>query len=428
MRTALLAIVLLVTPVWAAEAPPACPFAAGALPADTLPPGTPHGASIPIDHIVVLMQENHSFENYFGHLHPSAQRHLANPDPTALAGAPIIAFHDPHTCVPHGLDLDHSWTGSHRQWDGGAMDGFTAANVDPQDPTGRRTMAYYTRADLPFYYGLAREFGIGARYFCSVLGPTYPNRMYLFAGTSFGHIQNDFPSSPTEFSQPTILNLLDAHGITWREYVSDVPMFIFFAYVRDHPANVVPIAQYFADAAAGTLPQVAFLDARGFGTLNQESDEHPPANVQVGEEFGAGVVAALMASPDWARSALFLTYDEHGGYFDPSPHRQLVCPTTSRRCSARRTRRPRSIATGSACRWSWSRRMRGATSFRTSSMTTRRSCASSRPGSTCRPSRGATRTPLRCSSSFMSRGPTYASPTSRPRSSTLSVRPSAWRP
>jgi phospholipase C len=319
MRTALLAIVLLVTPVWAAESLPACPFAAGALPADTLPPGTPHGASIPIDHIVVLMQENHSFENYFGHLHPSAQRHLANPDPTAPAGAPIVAFHDPHTCVPHGLDLDHSWTGSHREWDGGAMDGFTAANVDPQDPTGRRTMAYYTRADLPFYYGLARAFGIGARYFCSVLGPTYPNRMYLFAGTSFGHIQNDFPSSPTEFSQPTILNLLDAHGITWREYVSDVPMFIFFAYVRDHPANVVPIAQYFADAAAGTLPQVAFLDARGFGTLNQESDEHPPANVQVGEAFGEQVVAALMASPDWARSALFLTYDEHGGYFDPVP-------------------------------------------------------------------------------------------------------------
>ena len=302
---------------WAAESSPECPFGAGSLPVDTLPPGTPHGSAIPIDHILVLMQENHSFENYLGHLH--AHRHVSNPDPTGHAGARVFAFHDHHTCVPHDLDLEHSWTGSHREWDGGAMDGFTAANVDPKDPKGRRTMAYYTRKDLPFYYDLARTFAIGDRYFCSVLGPTYPNRAYLFAGTSFGLIENDFPPSSTEYSQPTILNVLDAHGVSWREYYSDVPMFLFFAYVRDHPTNVVPIAQYFTDARAGTLPQVAFLDARGFGTLNQESDEHPPANVQVGEAFTSKVVRALMASPSWSRAALFLTYDEHGGYYDGVP-------------------------------------------------------------------------------------------------------------
>jgi len=332
MRAAVLLTVLIATAAAATEPPAACGFGAGALPVDTLPPGTPHGAAIPLDHVLVLMQENRSFDHYFGHLHAEGQphaeaepRHAVNPDPTVPAGAPqparvrIRAFHDRHTCVPDGLDLDHSWTGSHREWDGGAMDGFTVANVDPRDPTGRRTMAYFTRQDLPFYYRLARAFAIGDRYFCSVLGPTYPNRFYLFAGTSFGHIQNDLPPSASDFSQPTILNLLDAHGLPWREYYSDVPMFLPFAYVRNHPANVVPIAQYFADVAAGTLPAVAFIDARGFGTLNQESDEHPPANVQVGEKFVADVVQALMASPSWPRAALFLVYDEHGGYYDHVP-------------------------------------------------------------------------------------------------------------
>src|SRR5262249_5572635 len=92
-----------------------------------------------------------------------------------------------------------------------------------------------------------------------------------------------------------------------------------FAHARNPAAHVVPTAQYFAAGAAGTLPAVAFIDARGFGTLNQESDEHPPANVQVGEKFVADVVQALMASPSWPRAALFLVYDEHGGYYDHVP-------------------------------------------------------------------------------------------------------------
>src|SRR5262245_9827733 len=115
-----------------AWAVPGCPFSAGALPADTLPAGTPHGAQIPVNTILVLMQENRSFDHYLGRLHFSGQplvepepREAANPNP--LGGDPIRAFHQRHYCEV--ADLDHSWNGTHREWDGGAMDGFTQQNV-----------------------------------------------------------------------------------------------------------------------------------------------------------------------------------------------------------------------------------------------------------------------------------------------------------
>jgi phospholipase C len=318
-----LVLVLAAAPLHA-ETPPPCPFGPGDHPAATLPPGTPLGADIPIDHVLVLMQENRSFDHYFGRLPHTGQRHAdglprgaSNPDPTG--GPAIGTFHQTRTCEADGLDLAHGWNAVHRQYNGGAMDGFTETNVEPEDPTGGRAMGYYTRTELPFYYRLARTFAIGDRYFSSVLGPTYPNRYFLLAATSFGHISNEFPTGANDWSQPTIFNLLDDAGVSWKIYNNDLPFGFLFAYVRAHPANVVPIAQYFTDAAAGTLPQVTFIDPRFLGTPNQESDEHPPANVQVGQAFVADVVRALIASPLWLRSALFLTYDEHGGYYDHVP-------------------------------------------------------------------------------------------------------------
>src|SRR5207249_3053442 len=140
----------------------------------------------------------------------------------------------------------------------GAMDGFTAQNVDPSDPTGSRTMGYYDQRDLPFYYGLYSTFGVGSRYFSSVLSQTFPNRFYLLAGTSFGHIKNDFPTDPNQYDQKTIFNELDAAGISWKIYYAQVPFAFLFSYVRDQaaqrPGLVAPIAQYYADAATGNLP------------------------------------------------------------------------------------------------------------------------------------------------------------------------------
>jgi phospholipase C len=325
MRSSLLAAVAVVLAgaavAAAQEAPASCPFEAGALPTTTHPDGL-HGAQIPIDHVIVLMQENRSFDHYFGKLHAlnhgveRVPSHASNPNP--LGGKPIRPTHARALCEV--ADVDHSWNGTHRAWNNGAMDGFAAENVDPADPTGSRAMHYFTKRELPFYYKLYSTFATSDRHFCSVLGPTFPNRHYLLTGTSFGRIRNDLPdASAGEFSQRTIFESLDEAGVSWKIYDAQVAFALLYGYVRSHADHVHPIADYFADAAAGTLPQVAFIDPIFLGDENTENDEHPPANVQVGQAFVASIVGALTSSPAWSRSALLITYDEHGGFWDHVP-------------------------------------------------------------------------------------------------------------
>ena len=286
---------------------------------------------IPIDHVIVLMQENHSFDNYLGMLYKYAPdldvealpADASNPDPTNPGGPLISAYHEPSLCA--SFDLNHSWEGTHEQWNNGAMDGFTKTNVAPNDPTGKRAMGYYDETDLPFYYGLYSTFAMGDRYFSSLMGPTQPNRFYLYAGSSFGRIVNGLPPSGNEFSQRSVFNLLDEAGVSWKIYSSQLAYSAFFYYVRSNAsAHISNIASYYADAAAGTLPQVAFIDPVFLG--DQQNDEHPPANVQQGQKFVADVVNALMASPNWPSSAMFLEYDEHGGYYDHVPPPEAVPP------------------------------------------------------------------------------------------------------
>jgi phospholipase C len=302
--------------------------------------GAEAGSGLPahqIKHIVVLMQENRSADTYLGQLSVQgqpgyeAEPTTGNPDPLN-PGNTIVPFHKTALCETS--DLNHSWNGSHQEWDNGAMDGFTAANdinspdnSDPADPSGARSMGYYDKTDLPFYNWLYKKWAIGDRYFGSVLSQTFPNRFFLLAGTSFGHIANDLPTSPTEFSQPSIFELLDAANITWKVYFSQIPFAYTFAYVRNHaPGNVVPVDQYYSDAKAGTLPQVSFVDPIFEGAPNVENDEHPPSNVQVGQRFSWRVIKKLERSPQWPTSALFFTYDEHGGFYDHVPPPAAVAP------------------------------------------------------------------------------------------------------
>ena len=271
-----------------------------------------------LQHIVVLMQENRSFDEYFGALpgtrQPASRSRARSGNPNPVDPSSVIApFHQSAGCEVD--DLNHAWTGTHAEIDDGRMDGFTAQNVVPADPTGSRAMGYYDNRDLPYYYRLASTFGVGDRYFASVPGPTYPNRFYEMAGTSFGHIENDLPPEGG-WPQPTIFGRLSQAGITWKVYDAQFATATFFADVKAHMDQVQPIAQYFADAAAGTLPQVAFIEPTYIGTVTQESDEHPPANSQVGQQFTANVIQALMSSRDWRSSAFILTFDEHGGYYD----------------------------------------------------------------------------------------------------------------
>ena len=300
---------------------PSCTFGTGALPTDTAPGGL-HGDQIPIEHVVVIMQENRSYDHYFGRLRRKSgpPRGSSNPDPTG--GDPIKPFHTHLYCEVD--DLDHSWNGTHNERDSGAMDGFTAANVTTNDPKGQRAMGYYTKRDLPFYYKLYKKFAMGDRYFCSVLSQTFPNRYYLLAGTSFGEIRNNVPDlGGPQYTARTIFNSMDeaTPAVSWKVYYSDLPFAAIFGYVRQQRiGNLYPMGSNDAtnplllDAANGTLPQVAYVDPSFGGET--ENDEHPPTNIQLGQAFTAKIINAIMHGPNWNNTVIFLTYDEHGGYWD----------------------------------------------------------------------------------------------------------------
>jgi phospholipase C len=304
---------------------PSCTFGPGALPADTLPPGALHGNAIPVQHIIVMMQENRSYDHYFGKLRKKSgpPRGTSNPDP--LGGDPIKPFHTKRYCEV--ADLDHSWSGTHRERNGGAMDGFTAENAVTEDPHGFRAMGFYTKRDIPYYYKLYKKFAMGDRFFCGVLSQTFPNRYYLLAGTSFGQIRNNIPDlAGPNYTNRTIFNLMDEASppVSWKIYYSDLPFGALFGYVRGKIAtNTVHMNpddsqnQLLLDAASGNLPQVAYVDPAFMGEA--ENDEHPPTNVQKGQAFAAKILNALMHGPAWSSTVILLTYDEHGGYFDHVP-------------------------------------------------------------------------------------------------------------
>ena len=298
---------------------PDCSRGAGSLPDPSRPPGTAD-PSIPIEHIVILMQENRSFDHYFGQLNQfgyngevdGLTEEMSNPD---IDGTPIAPFHQSLYCTD---DTDHEWNGSHLEWNLGQNDRFVIQNTsDPEAHDGIRAMSYYDQTDIPYYYALANAFSIGDRYFCSVLGPTFPNRFFLLTGTAFGHIRNDFPGSPDEFTQFTIFEQLNNYGISWKYYFSDLPITgLFFPMFVANIDKMAILSDYYVDLQTESLPQVVFLESAFTGDRATESDEHPPADFQVGQASVAERINALFSSSYWPDSALFLTYDEHGGFFD----------------------------------------------------------------------------------------------------------------
>jgi phospholipase C len=289
----------------------------GSLPHPRLPEGTD---TLPqIDHVVIVMMENHSFDNYFGVLNRrvgfpihDGVRTAANPDGT---GNLIHAFHMPSTCQLNGHP-SQSWNASHIAYDGGRNDGFVLGS-------GPVAMGYWTGDDLPFYYGLARTFPLASRWFSSTLCQTYPNRRFLMAGTAAGIISTT-AQALTAPPPPNgnIFERLDAHGIAWRNYYSDLPsVAILLDYARQNQSKLLHIGQFFLDAAAGTLPAVALVDP----AFNGGSEENPD-DIRVGEQFAAQVINAVMAGPGWPKTLLVWLYDEHGGYYDHIPPPRAIAP------------------------------------------------------------------------------------------------------
>jgi phospholipase C len=221
-------------------------------------------------------------------------------------------------------DPDHSWAGVHTQYDGGRMDGFYIDSGDIAIP-------YYTARELPFYYSLFDTAGLCANYFCSVLGPTWPNRFYLMSGTSGGITNNGFWGYGIFDSNrwPIILDLLDDAGVSWGIYnlggIDDVPsgesdnVAVFWSRWAHDPRTVFTEDDYLRDCRTGRLPEVSWL----IPSYTNQVDEHPPADVSVGMRLQERMITALRCSPAWRDSAFLLTYDEHGGFFDHVPPPQV---------------------------------------------------------------------------------------------------------
>jgi phospholipase C len=292
----------------------ACMFGAGAIASETLGLDEATRSKLPIRHVIVIMKENRSFDHLFGALktvQPEAETFppgFTNPD---TKGAPLAPFHLTTTCV--GNDPDHQWDAMHKQVDGGKMDGFVTSAAQSTGSDGKFALGYYDENDLPFYYFLASTYAIADHHFPSVRSGTFPNRDYLLLGTSDKVTATQFSVWPDP-SLPTIFDRLDAAGVSLGVYGDDHPL----EETLNNPAKnwealhpwkpVQALIDAFAD---GSVPSVVFVD----GTENVQ-DEHPTADVQVGEAWTKRLYDAAVASPLWSSTVLLLTYDEAGGFFD----------------------------------------------------------------------------------------------------------------
>jgi phospholipase C len=270
----------------------------------------PAPRNLPIDTFVVLMMENRSFDHYLGWL-PGADGRQAGLEFTNSSGSKLATHHLDFTQSCGFLDPDHSWQGGRTELDGGRMDGFLRSQSDAF------SIGYYEEADVPFTPHAAKAFTTFDRFFCSVLGPTYPNREYMHAGQSYGMIDNSLPlsSGHTGFPDTTIFNSLSRAGVSNQYFYTDLPISSLWG--QAGLARSSQVQQYYERAAAGTLPALSFVDPAFQGEDQGTSgDEHPLADIRVGQAFVADIVHAFMSSPQFKRGALFMVYDEWGGFFD----------------------------------------------------------------------------------------------------------------
>jgi phospholipase C len=289
-------------------------------------PTKPEGTDLipEIETIVVLMMENHSYDNYLGLLGRGDGLEVGKdgkPEPTHAntdaSGHPVPLFRMPNTCQPDGKP-SQQWNDMITQWDNGAMDGFVRSTSGPT------AMGYWTADDLPFYHGLATTFPISDRWFASCFGQTYPNRRYLIAGTSMGTIHTITEPDVATLVPPngTLMDALNRHGIPWMDYYTNAPSIgLYLPVLANNLKKTAKTEQFFTDAAAGKLPPFSLVEP----DFDKQSEEDPQ-DISVGESFAARVVNATMQSPQWPKTVLIWIYDEHGGYYDHVAPPTAVAP------------------------------------------------------------------------------------------------------
>lgn len=275
--------------------------------------GTAQGVG-QIDHVIVVMMENRSFDHYLGALTLEEGRDEIDgltgleTNPSNL-GEDVPVFKLDISCQE---DPPHSWGSSHAQYNQGANDGFVIKHEGNHGyEVGAEAMGYYGREALPIHYALADHYCVPDRFFCSVMSSTWPNRFYGHTGSSKGIQGND--THPDGYDQMSVYKALEEVGEDWRYYYTDVP---FIGLLEDHwdGERIGTVEEFLIAARNGSLPAFTWIDP-GF-TYN---DDHPPHHVGLGQMFLATIYEALAQSPAWERTLLVITYDEHGGFFDHVP-------------------------------------------------------------------------------------------------------------
>ena len=325
--------------------------------------GEQAGSMQSVQHIVYMVQENRSFDHYFGQL--GQYRAANNFGPASdIDGLPATAwnaadngtiihsFHLATTCLE---ELSDDWMESHVDMNENhpgsstiLLDGFVhiaggyALAFGELDTLGVRAMGYYTQDELPYYYFLASQYATSDRWFSPVPTESIPNRIYLIAATSAGHAHAPTDTYPCCEPQipDTIFSEMQSAGVSWKIYYTDTlpngqPLTdlgqFWPNFAAQHAANIVPVSQYFTDLANNTLPQVSFIQAG----LASGRDEHPGGqtttgeggnDIQKGALYVSNLINGLMSSSSWPSSVFILSYDEGGGFYDHVPPQAAVQP------------------------------------------------------------------------------------------------------
>ncbi|MFE0459665.1 alkaline phosphatase family protein [Kitasatospora sp. NPDC058965] len=298
-----------------------------------------------IRHVVLVMQENRSFDHYFGTL--SGVRGFDDPLALRLSTGRDV-FHQPDHASPDGYLLpfhldttrssaqaipstSHQWDVQHEAWNHGRMDRWLPAHRAADGVNGPFTMGYYTREDIPFQFALAESFTVCDQYFSSVLGPTWPNRLYWMTGTLDPTGRHGGPvisnETPAPLTWRTYPERLEEAGISWQVYQEadnfgcDV-LTHFAAYQQAGPGHPLyekglkprPHGAFEEDARNDRLPAVSWILPTSRGS------EHPDYLPAAGADFVASKIEAIAANPEvWAKTVLILNYDENDGLFDHVP-------------------------------------------------------------------------------------------------------------
>jgi phospholipase C len=330
------------------------------------PTPTPVGSIASVNHIIIMVQENRSFDSYFGNM--TAFRQQSSPPIPInssdgkindLSNAPgfvnhngagnmnIAPFRAGSVCTEnlspdweeHHLQINHANPAAASPTNA-PMDGFAAVAFDEgtafathgiflADQTGRRAMGFFDETQLNYYYFMAANFGMGDNFHSPLPANTTPNRMFLHGATSqgFAHIPSRLLTSKTIWQE------LDEKGISWKIYVTDFSRSFktylsFFTYINQPgvQAKIVPLSQYFTDLQAGTLPSVSMIEAGYFSGLDEHTSNINPAlgaaspvNVQAGAAHVASILTPLLTSTSWKDTVFLFSFDEGGGAFDHAP-------------------------------------------------------------------------------------------------------------